>query len=352
MSQGRTVQELASIIQGTIEGNPQLLVTHPAPLSAAGSGSITFLDSEKNVDQLSDCQAAAIVVPTSLPGAPSEGQSWIRTDDPLMGFLSIVQHLKGEEKHGPHGVDPLASVHPSVKIGEDCSVHPFAVLSEGCVIGDRCEIHAGVVIGKNCKLADDVTLHPHSVLYEDTVIGNRVTIHAGTVLGADGFGYRLVDGRHMKIPQLGHVEIGDDGEIGSNTTVDRATIGVTRVGEGTKIDNLVMVAHNCDLGPHNLIIAQVGLAGSCTTGRYVVLAGQVGLADHLTLGDGAVVGAQSGVMIDIPAGERHFGSPSLPEKETKRIIISTRKLPEMRKELTQLRKEVDRLSEQSRKEAA
>jgi UDP-3-O-[3-hydroxymyristoyl] glucosamine N-acyltransferase len=178
-----------------------------------------------------------------------------------------------------------------------------------------------------------VTLYPGAVLYDGTVLGDRVVVHAHAVLGADGFGYRFQDGRHVKVPQLGHVEVGDDVEIGAGTTIDRGTFQATRIGAGTKIDNLVQIGHNCRIGRHNVLVSQVGIAGSCTSGDYVVLAGQVGVADHIHLGDRAVIGARAGVTKDVPAGQRMLGAPATPEREQKRIMMTLEKLPELRRDL-------------------
>jgi UDP-3-O-[3-hydroxymyristoyl] glucosamine N-acyltransferase len=182
-----------------------------------------------------------------------------------------------------------------------------------------------------------VTLFPNAVLYDGTVLGNRVIVHANAVLGADGFGYRLQDGRHVKAPQLGHVEVGDDVEVGACTTIDRGTFEPTRIGEGTKIDNLVQVAHNCRIGRHNLLVSQLGIAGSSSTGDYVVMAGQVGVRDHVHIGDGALIGARAGVARDVAAGERMLGAPATPEREQKRILMSLEKLPEIRKDVHRIK---------------
>src|SRR5204862_8014669 len=170
--------------------------------------------------------------------------------------------------------------------------------------------HSGGALGRFCRLGDDVTIYPNAVLYDATEVGHRVVIHANAVLGADGFGYRLQNGRHAKVPQLGHVEIGDDVEIGACTTIDRGTFQATTIGEGTKIDNLVQVAHNCQIGKHNLFVSQMGIAGSSTTGDYVVIAGQAGITDHVHIGTGAVIGAKSGVTKDVTAGQRTLGAPA------------------------------------------
>jgi UDP-3-O-[3-hydroxymyristoyl] glucosamine N-acyltransferase len=218
-------------------------------------------------------------------------------------------------------------------VGPDASIYPYAVVGPGCVIGARCRLLSGAVIGRNCRLGDDVTLFPNAVLYDDAVLGHRVTVHANAVVGADGFGYRFQDGRHVKVPQLGHVEVGDDVEIGACTTIDRGTFGATRIGAGSKIDNLVMIAHNCQIGRHNVLVSQVGLAGSSSTGDYVVIAGQVGVVDHVHIGDGSIIGGQAAVTKDVPPGQRMLGSPATPEREQKRILMSLAGLPDFRKRL-------------------
>src|SRR5438067_133542 len=214
----RTVQQLAELVPGQVHGDGDLPITAARPLSEARHGDVTFLEHDKHLPDLDACPASAAVVGLNVPAA---GKTLIRVADPLAAFAAIVKHLHGLPDLPPHGIDPLASVHPTAVVGPDPSVHPFAVVGAGCVIGARCRLHPGAVLGRNCRLGDDVTLYPNAVLYEDTVLGDRVIVHAGAVLGADGFGYRPQDGRHAKVPQLGYVEGGDDGEIGAGTAIDR-----------------------------------------------------------------------------------------------------------------------------------
>ena len=228
-------------------------------------------------------------------------------------------------------------------LGPDVVVHPGATIGDDVTIGARTVIHSGVRLLNGCRIGSDVTIYPNAVLYEGTLVGNRVIVHAGAVIGAYGFGYETVEGLHKRSAQLGNVEIGDDVEIGANTTIDRGTYGPTRIGEGTKIDNLVMIAHNCAIGRHNLICSQVGIAGSCTTGDYVVMAGQVGLRDHLTIGNRAVLGAKAGVMNDIPDGAVFVGIPATPEREQRVKQAAWARLPEMRKEFLALQKQLANL---------
>jgi len=334
-----TVRELAELVCGRLHGDGDIPIRDAGSLSEAGTGHITFVENDRQARHLATCRASAVVVPQDLP---INGLTVIHVDDPLSAFLAIVQHLRRGIRasapiKAPPGVDPRAVVHPSAVLGEGVSIHPLVSVGEGTVLGARCQLYPGVVVGRHCRLGDDVTLYPHAVLYDGCVLGNRVIVHAHAVLGADGFGYRQHNGRHVKVPQLGGVEIGDDVEIGAGTTIDRGTFEATRIGPGTKIDNLVMIGHNCRIGPHNLLVSQVGIAGSCTTGAYVVMAGQVGIADHVHIGDGAVLGARCGVGSDLAGGIRYLGEPALPEREQKKIYVSLCKLPEMRRDLQRIK---------------
>ena len=224
-------------------------------------------------------------------------------------------------------------------------VYPLATIGDDVEIGAGTTIHSGVHIMAGSRIGEDVTIFPNAVLYENTVVGPRCLIHAGAVLGAYGFGYELVDGRHQLSAQLGNVEFGADVEIGAGTTIDRGTYGPTVIGEGTKIDDLVMVAHNCRIGRHNMLCSQVGIAGSTTTGDYVVMAGQVGVRDHVHIGDRAVLGAMAGVTNDVPEGSRMIGIPATPEREQKIKQAMMSRLPEMRQQLKRLQAAVDKLTQ-------
>ena len=332
-----TIGQLAELVQGRIVGDPDLEILAAKPLGEAGAGHITFVENDKYALQLHTSSASAAVV---TPALTAQGLTVIQVADPLAAFVTIVRHLHGRAEPPPHGIDPRADVDPTAAIGERPSIHAFASVSEETVIGARCRIHAGVAIGRRCRLGDDVTIYPNAVLYDGTVVGSRVTIHANAVIGADGFGFRPQNGRHVKVPQLGHVEIGDDVEIGACTTIDRGTFQATRIGDGTKIDNLVQVAHNCHIGRHNLLVSQMGIAGSSSTGDYVVIAGQVGICDHVHIGAGAVIGARAGVTKDVPDGERMLGAPATPEREQKRIMMSLEKLPEIRHDMRKIKQQL------------
>jgi UDP-3-O-[3-hydroxymyristoyl] glucosamine N-acyltransferase len=328
-----TVKQLADLVQGTVHGDGNIAIRAARALHDAQPGDITFVADDKHAALLHQTRASAAVVP---PSVPANGLPLICVADPLNAFLVIVRHLRGEVAPRPQGIDPRAFVHPSAVVGEGASVQAFACVGEGTVIGARCRIHSGVAIGRHCRLGDDLTVYPNAVIYDDIVVGNRVIIHGNAVIGADGFGFRTHGGKHVKMPQLGHVEIGDDVEVGACTTIDRGTFEPTRIGAGTKIDNLVQVAHNCQVGKHNLFVSQMGIAGSSTTGDFVVIAGQVGVTDHVHIGSGAIIGAKAGVTKDVPAGQRMLGTPATPEREQKRILMTLEKLPEMRRDLRRI----------------
>jgi len=330
-----TLQEVAEWVGGEMHGDGTLPIAGARPLQEAEPGDITFLEHERHLSAWEKCRASAAIVPLSIP---VNGRPVIRVVDPLAAFVTVVQRLRSDSTPPPPQIHPTAWIDPSVILGPEASVGPYVVIEAGSVLGARCTLHAGVVIGRNCRLGDDVTLYPHAVLYDRTIVGNRVIIHAHAVIGADGFGYRTQEGRHHKVPQLGWVEIEDDVEIGAGSTIDRGTFAATRIGQGTKIDNLVMIGHNCRIGRHNLLCSQVGIAGSCTTGDYVVMAGQVGVADHLTIGDHVIIGAKSGVPRDVPSGSQVLGSPAMPRQETARIVASLEKLPELRKDVARIKK--------------
>lgn len=328
-----TVRQLADWVRGEVLGDGDLPIADARPLGHARPGDITLVDA-KHLGAWHTCPAAAAVAPASVP---VNGRPLIRVADPLMAFAGIVQRLRGRPPAPAGVVDPTAHVHPTAKLAPGVSVGPFAVVGEGTEVGPGTVLHAGAVVGRGCKLGAGVTLYPRVVLYDDCVLGDRVTVHANAVIGADGFGYRFQNGRHEKVPQLGWVEIEADVEVGAGATIDRGTFGPTRIGAGTKIDNLVMVGHNCQIGRHNVLAAQVGIAGSSTTGDYVVMAGQSGLADHLTIGERAVIAAGTGVIANVPAGARMLGYPARPEGHQKRVWVTQDHLPEMRKDLKRLK---------------
>ncbi len=340
-----TVQELAALVRGRLIGDGSVAIRAARPVGEAGPGDITFVDDERYTKALRASTAAAAIVGPHFrapapPGAPAttDGPAlpMIEVDDPRAAFLAVRSLLTADARPRWSGIHAQAYVAPTATIGEGVAVYPFAYVGDDAVIGDGCTIRPGAVVGERCRLGRGVTIHPNAVLYSDVVLGDRVEIHGGTVLGADGFGYRQVDGRHVKIPQTGGLTVGDDVEVGANCTIDRGTFGPTTIGDGSKIDNLVMIGHNNKVGRHNLLCGQAGLAGSCRTGDHVVLAGQAGIKDHTTLGDRSVVGAQAGVHRDVPVGQQVLGSPALPIKEQRQLFVLTARLPELSRQVRDL----------------
>lgn len=338
-----TLAQLAELVGGELHGDGNLAIRGAAPLCDAQTGHITMLDRADREACLKECHASAILAPADL--VPN-GRPLIRVDNVHGAFATIVSHFRPHRSPPRRGVSPEAFVSATATLGQEIDIHPRAVIGDDVVIGDRVTIHSGVKIQAGCRIADDVTIYPNAVLYEDTVVGPRCILHAGVVLGAHGFGYDSSTGTHRLSSQLGNVVLESDVEVGANSTIDRGTYGATLIGEGTKIDNLVQVAHNCRLGRHNMLCAQVGIAGSTTTGDYVVMAGQVGVKDHTTIGSGAILGAMAGVISDIPAHGRYVGVPATPVREQAIKQAALARLPEMRKQLKQLQKQVQKLASQ------
>ena len=327
--------DLAPQLSAEVEGDPAIDLRNALPLHEAKADSLTLVTDERNAADFLKSPCLAAIISMKLP--PMPGKSVVRAADPLTTFIAAVRLLHPPAAPSWPGVHARATVHPEADIDPTASVGPNAVVGAGSKIGPNAVVHPGAVVGARCRIGDDSIIYPNAVLYDDTIVGRRVIIHAGAVLGADGFGFRPRDGRHEKVPQLGNVEIQDDVEIGANTTIDRATFGTTLIGEGTKIDNQVMIGHNCRVGPHNIFASQVGMAGSCTTGQHVIMAGQVGIKDHCDIGDKAILLAKCGVHKDVLPGQVLLGAPALPQREQMKIFATLERLPEMRRELKEVR---------------
>lgn len=334
-----TLAELAILVNGTFTGDGEMIITGAAPTHSAKETEITFIEKNEREYALAKSVAGAVLAPKDYrnPG----GRPVIHVDEVVPAFEQIVKWFMPPRSEGERRISDRASIAHSARIGENVRIDPFAVIGENVVIGDDCTIHAGVSIMDGCKVGVKTVLFPGVVLYENTEIGARCILHAHAVIGAFGFGYDSSSGRHILSPQLGNVKIGDDVEIGACTTIDRATYGSTYIEEGTKIDNQVMIGHNCKVGRHNIICANVGIAGSTTTGDYVVMAGRVGVKDHVHIGTGAKLGAMAGIIHDIPAGTSYVGAPATPERDQKRVQIALAKLPEMRKEMKEIQKQIE-----------
>ena len=334
-----TAAQVAEQLKAEVVGDASVQITGLAPAEHARAGELTFAENESYFAAAEQSQASAILVAGPFV---SSSKVLIRVPNARIALARVLPLFFPPEEH-PRGI------HPSAVVSSSAHVDPTAHIGPNCVLGARVRLGArSVLMGGNnlsadCQLGDDVCLFPNVVLYRKTQIGHRVIIHAGTVIGSDGYGYVLDEGRHRKVLQLGNVIIHDDVEIGANTAIDRGALGPTVIGEGTKIDNLVHVAHNVVMGRHCLIMGQVGFAGSTRLGDYVVVASQSGIADHLKLGNQAVIGAKSGVMRDVPDGGRVLGIPAAPDRQAKRQIIAAQQLPDLLHRLRDLEKEVQEL---------
>jgi UDP-3-O-[3-hydroxymyristoyl] glucosamine N-acyltransferase len=314
------------MVGGELAGNPEQLVTGMAGIREAVPGDVSFLASPKYQAAVKTTRASVLIVANDLD--LTFGGTLVRVHDPSEAFAKLISQVAPSPVSFKPGVHTTAVIAPTAKLGKDVSVQPCAVIEDGAVIGDRTIIGAGSYVGHECRVGADCLLYAHVSLRERTILGDRVALHSGVVLGADGFGYEAVDGKQQKVPQVGYVEIGDDVEIGANTGIDRGRFGRTRIGNGTKIDNLVQIGHNCVIGDHCIICGLVGIAGSTIIGNHVTVAGQVGIAGHLTIGDKSIIMAQAGVTKDVPAGSIMLGAPAIPHKEYKRVNAGIQRLPE------------------------
>lgn len=323
-----TVSQLAALVGGEVlSGSGDTVIDGPASLDAARPGEISFFAHPRYANDLKATRATAVLVPRDFAGETSA--ACIRVENPSGAFARITAEFIREPEPQTAGIHPSAIVHPDAQVAPDASIGENVVVGAGAVVGPRSAVMAGSYVGQNARIGADCLFHPHAVLRHDCVVGDRVILHPGVVVGSDGFGYDTRDGRHHKIAQSGIVVVENDVEIGANTTIDRARFGRTVIGEGTKIDNLVMIAHNVVIGKHCIVCAQVGIAGSAQIGNYVILAGQAGIVGHIKIGDGTIIGAQTGVSNDVEPGARVVGSPPRPVGQWKRSIVRVDKLGEL-----------------------
>ena len=334
-----TLSELARTVDGDIiRGELSLVIEGVASLDEASSVDVSFLGNEKYKQQFLDTAAGVVIVPRGVEAGPSDEVALIAADNPSFAFGLAVKHFTAalERKFVP-GIHPTAIIDESAKLDpEKVRVHAGAVVMADAVIGNGSEIGPNAVVGEQVVIGQDCLILANVSIRERCVLGDRVILQPGAVIGSDGYGYELVDGRHQKIDQIGIVVIEDDVEIGANSTVDRARFGRTVIGAGTKIDNLVQVGHNVQVGEHNLIVSQTGLAGSSKTGRYVTIAAQSGVAGHVTIGDKALLASRTGVSASVEGGQMYGGSPAQPFAKEQKQKAALRKLPELIKRVKRL----------------
>jgi UDP-3-O-[3-hydroxymyristoyl] glucosamine N-acyltransferase len=330
-----TAADIAKHLQGDVLGDPSTVLNTFAPADRAQAGDLTFAENPDYFARAEQSAASAIIV----DGDFTSKKILIRVPNARIAFAKALA-LFFPEPILPAGVHPTAIIAPSAQVDPTAHIGPYCVVHEKVRIGARCILHGGNHIGIGSQLGEDVSLFPNVIVYTRSEIGNRVRIHAGSVVGSDGFGYVLDNGVHRKVPQIGNVIIRDDVEIGSNVTIDRGALGPTIIGKGTKIDNLVQIAHNVVIGDYCLVISQVGIAGSTKIGNYAILAGQAGLAGHLKIGNRVTIAAQSGVMTNLEDGEKVLGSPAQSDRQAKRQYIAMQHLPDLLKRVADLEKKL------------
>lgn len=336
----KTLAEIANIVDGEVVGDKDLVVTGLSGIQEAKEGDLTFLANPKYIPLSKRTKASAIITSRDIEVS---GKSIIRTDNPSLAFANLITAMTGEEDHPIKGVHESAFIGEDVVIGENVSIGPYAVIENHAKIGNGTILYGSSYVGHHTTIGADCLIYPHATIREQVVVGDRVIIHSGTVIGSDGFGFVQVDGVYKKIPQVGTVVIKDDVEIGANVTVDRARFDQTVIGRGTKIDNLVQVAHNVVMGENCIIVSQVGISGSVNIGNGAILAGQVGVTGHLTIGEGAVVYSQSAVTKSVSPHTQVSGSPIRPHHWAKRIHAYTQRLPQYVKMIQDLQKKVKEL---------
>jgi UDP-3-O-[3-hydroxymyristoyl] glucosamine N-acyltransferase len=324
----RTAQEIANHIGARIEGDASIELSGVAAPERAGAGDLIYVDSPKNAPRAATCGAKCAI---ALDGIDLPGKTVLRHRQPKLAFAKAAALLIDPSTIAPSGIHPTAIVAVTAKIAQSAHIGPYVVIGENTSIGERTQIGPHCTVAAGCHIGADCRIHPRVTLYAGTRVGNRAEIHSGAVIGADGFGYAQGEGRHWKFPQAGIVEIGDDVEVGANTTIDRGSLDDTVIAEGVKLDNLVHIGHNCKIGAHTVIAALVGLSGSCTFGKNVVVGGQAGFGERCELEDGAVIGGQSGVLGGkvIRTGQVVWGTPARPLERFKEEYAWYGRLPDL-----------------------
>ena len=339
-----TAEQIANVIGGRVEGNKDAKVHTFAKIEEGTEGAISFLSNPKYTHYLYNTKSSIVIVNEDLELEKDVDATLIRVKNAYESIAKLLQIYEAS-KPKKTGVAPQAYIAPSAKLGNNCYVGPFAYVGEGAEIGDGCQIYPHAVIGDNVKVGTNCIFYPNTTIYQGCKIGNNVTIHAGSVIGADGFGFAPGADGYDKIPQIGIVVIEDNVEIGANTCVDRSTMGATVIHKGVKLDNLVQVAHNVEIGENTVMSAQVGIAGSTKVGSWCMFGGQVGLAGHITIGDKTFLGAQSGVPGSLKGGEELIGTPPMNPRAYFKSQAIFRRFPDMYKDLNDAKKKIEELNE-------
>jgi UDP-3-O-[3-hydroxymyristoyl] glucosamine N-acyltransferase len=340
----RSLKELADLVGGELAGSPELQILGAADIADAEDGDIVFAETPKLLDEAVRSKASAII---AFLGARDSGKAMVTVENPRYAFAQVLSSFSPVEKRET-GIHPTSIISPDAVIGENVSIGANVHVGQNTIIGRNVCIYPLVYIGDNVRLGDDCVLYPSVTILHDVTAGDRVVVHSGTVIGSDGFGYTKVGREHCKIPQIGSVVIGDDVEIGANVTIDKARTGKTEIGRGTKIDNLVHIAHNVMIGEDCILIAQVGISGSVRIGDRVILAGQAGVKDHLSVGDDAIVCARAGIIGNIQPGEFVSGYPARDHREQMRVQAAQQKLPALLRTIKEMEKRIKDLEDRTK----
>ena len=337
-----TLGEIAALVGGTLHGDPELRITGLNGIREAQPGELSFVRGGKYLKYVAQTKASAVLVhdrPAHCPPAA------IVVSEPDLAFAQLLQCIEKQHVTHPKGIHPTAVVADSATLGKDVALDAFVRIEEQAVLGDGVVIYAGCYIGRNVKIGPGTILYPNVTIREETEIGARGIVHAGVCLGSDGFGFAPLGGQWVKIPQIGRVIIGDDVEIGSNTAIDRATFGTTQIGQGVKIDNLVQVGHNCEIGDHTVIAGKTGIAGSTTIGKHVRIGPSAGINGHIEIGDGATVGGRAGVTKSVEAGKIVSGFPAMDHNEERRVLVAQQRVPQLLRRVRDLEQRIEALEQ-------
>lgn len=345
-----SAQQIATFLNGTIEGNPEIKVSSFSKIEEGKPGTLTFLANPKYEHHIYNTKASIVLVNNDFMPAEPVQATIIRVAN-AYAALAMLLNLVEQHKHKQHvGIDSTAFIAPSAQVGSDCYIGHFAYIGENAKVGKNCRIYPNVYIGDNVTIGDNCILYPHTTIYESCLVGNNCILHAGAVIGADGFGFAPEGEQYKKIPQLGNVILEDDVEVGANTTIDRAVMDSTIIRRGVKLDNLVQIAHNVDVGENTVMAAQVGIAGSVKVGKHCMFGGQVGLAGHIKIADNVTLGAQAGIISDVKESTTLLGAPAIHAKDFMRSSAIFNRLPEMYRTMGQLQREIEELKRLINKE--
>ena len=337
-----TAKQIASFVNGEVVGNENAEIYTFAKIEEGVPGALSFLANPKYTDYIYKTQSSVVLVNRDFQPAQDITATLIKVDNAYESLAKLMTMYEAS-KPKKQGISSLASIAPTAKIGENCYIAPFAVIGDGCEIGDNCYIHDGVSVGDGAKIGNGCILYAHVTVYHDCRIGNNCILHSGCVIGADGFGFAPTAEGYEKIPQMGIVIIEDNVEIGANTCIDRATMGATTIHSGVKLDNLIQIAHNCEIGKNTAMAAQVAVAGTTKMGEWCICGGQAGISGHSTIGDRTTIGPQCGTVGSRKGGERLLGSPAMDAKEYIKAFAYMKRLPEMEKRIKELTRELETL---------